>query len=62
MCPSLAYERLDGFYSYAVFRRLFILGRCPVNLNIPALKIENLQIGPKIQNGDFLENNWHDFD
>jgi hypothetical protein len=33
-----------------------------MNLNIPAPKSGVLQIGPKIRNGDFLENGSNDFD
>jgi hypothetical protein len=31
---SLVSERWDGFYSYSVFKSLFILGWCQVNLDI----------------------------
>jgi hypothetical protein len=33
-----------------------------VNLNIPAPKIRALEMGPNIQNGDFLKNGSNDFD
>jgi hypothetical protein len=33
-CASLAYEQLDGFYSYLVFNSLSILCGCTVNRNI----------------------------
>jgi hypothetical protein len=32
-----------------------------VNLNIPAPKIWDLQMGPKPQHGNFLENSCNDF-
>jgi hypothetical protein len=53
---------MDEFYSYLEFKSLPTLGRCSVNLNSPAPKIEILEIGPKTQNGDFLENGSDDFD
>jgi hypothetical protein len=39
---------------------LFIIGQCPLNVNIP--KIGALQISPPKQNGDFLDNSSNDFD
>jgi hypothetical protein len=38
MWASLPPEWLDEFYSYSVFMRLSIMGRCPVNTNILAPK------------------------
>jgi hypothetical protein len=35
---SLAPERLDGFYSYSVFKSLFFTSPCPVNTYIQLLK------------------------
>jgi hypothetical protein len=54
MCAPLAPKLL--------FKSCSIIGRCPVNLNIRARKIGALQMGPKTQNGDFLENDSDDFD
>jgi hypothetical protein len=59
---SLAPERLHGLYSRSAFNNSSLLGRCPVNLNIPAPKIWTLGRGPKIQNGDFFETGCNDFD
>jgi hypothetical protein len=59
---SSAHEWLEGVYLYLVFKSLPFLGQCPVNLNIPAPKSGTLQIGPKMQNGDFLENGSNDFE
>jgi hypothetical protein len=50
------------FYSYSVFKGLYVLGQYPVNLNIPNSKIQALQEGRKTQNGNFLENGCNDFD
>jgi hypothetical protein len=61
MYASLAPEQLDGFYSYSVFSSSSI-GRCPMNVTIPAPKLGALQMGFKTQNGDFLENYSNDFD
>jgi hypothetical protein len=47
MYALLALERLDRFNSYSPFNNLFILGHCPVDLNIPAPETRDLQIGPK---------------
>jgi hypothetical protein len=58
---SLAPERLDGFYSYLIFKSLTSIGRCPMDMNIPAQKIRALQMGPKTQNDDLLENGFYDF-
>jgi hypothetical protein len=44
------------------FKNLSILGRCLVNTNIPAPKTEALEMGPKTQNGYFLENTFNDYD
>jgi hypothetical protein len=55
MCPTLASERLNGFYLYSVF----IHCRSVLDLNVPGPNIGDLQMNPKTQNGDFLEN---DFD
>jgi hypothetical protein len=35
-CPSLVPERLDGLYSYSVFKTSSVMCRCPVNVNIVA--------------------------
>jgi hypothetical protein len=47
MCASLAPGRLDGFYSYSVFKSLFIIGQCPVNMNNPAPKTRDPSDGPQ---------------
>jgi hypothetical protein len=52
---SLVPERLDGFYSYSAFLSISVIGRCQVNVNIPALQIGAIHMGPKTQNGDFLK-------
>jgi hypothetical protein len=62
MCTPLSPEWLEGLYSYSIIRSLCILGRCPVNLDAPILKIGRLQIGPKTQNSGFLKNNSNYFD
>lgn len=36
---SLVPEWLDRFYSYSELKSLFIIGQCPMNMNIPAPKI-----------------------
>jgi hypothetical protein len=41
----------------SAFKGLSTIGQCPVNINIPAPKIGDLQMGAKTQNADFLENN-----
>jgi hypothetical protein len=61
ICVSLASERLEGFYSYSAFKSLSIIGRFPVNMNIPAPKTGALLLGPQSQNADFLENRTNDF-
>jgi hypothetical protein len=38
-----------------------IMGRCSENMIISTPKMGVLQIGAKIQNGNFLENAWNDF-
>jgi hypothetical protein len=43
-------------------RFILIRVRCPVHTNILASKIGVFQIYPKKQNGDFLEDNFNDFD
>jgi hypothetical protein len=62
LCALLAPQRLDGFYSYLELKSLSTVGRCSVNLNSPAPKLETLERGPKTQNGNFLENGSNDFD
>jgi hypothetical protein len=42
-------ERLDKFYSYLVFKSLFVIERCPVSMNIPGTKLGALQMGFKTQ-------------
>lgn len=59
---SLASERLEGFYSYTAFKSLSIIGRFPVNMNIPAAKTGAVLLGPHPQNAGFLENCSSDFD
>jgi hypothetical protein len=49
-------EQLGKYYSYSVFKSLSIIGRCPVNTNIPIKKIITLQMGPRIQNGNSVKN------
>jgi hypothetical protein len=44
MCPSLAPERLDGFYSYSVVKSLSVRGQRLVNLNVISTKIGALQM------------------
>jgi hypothetical protein len=34
MCDTLPPQRLDGWYSYSVFKSLSVTGRCPVNTYI----------------------------
>jgi hypothetical protein len=36
MCTLLAPEYFNRFYLYSLFSNLFILGQCPLNLNIPS--------------------------
>jgi hypothetical protein len=48
MCPLLATERLDGFYSYSVFRSFSVTGQSSVNINILAPKIGVLHRDPRI--------------
>jgi hypothetical protein len=57
-------ELLDEFSSYLIFKslRVFILGWCPVNMSALAPKIGGLQISPKSQNCNFLENDSCDSD
>jgi hypothetical protein len=45
--PWLEPERLDGFYSYSVFKSLSVTDRCPANMDILAPKIGALQMGPQ---------------
>jgi hypothetical protein len=47
MCPSLAPERMDLFYSYLVFKSSFITGWCPNNVSILAPEIRALHKSPK---------------
>jgi hypothetical protein len=47
MCTTPAPERLDGFYSCAVFKSFSIIGQSLLNLNNPALEIRALQAGTK---------------
>jgi hypothetical protein len=49
LCPSLAPEGLDGFYSYLVYKNLSIAGRGLVNITSLAKKIMDLQVGPKVK-------------
>jgi hypothetical protein len=56
MCASLGPERMDEFYSNLALMSLSDIGRFLVNMNILALKIRALQMGPKTHNGDFIEN------
>jgi hypothetical protein len=35
-CPSLKPEQLNEFHSYSVLKTWSIIGRCPLNANIPA--------------------------
>jgi hypothetical protein len=39
MYPLLVPERLDGCYSYLYLKSLSITGRCSVNMNVQAQKI-----------------------
>jgi hypothetical protein len=55
MCPSLVLERFG-------IQEVSTVGRCPVNLNVPASKIGALQIGSRGQNNDFLEDGSYGFD
>jgi hypothetical protein len=48
MCPLLEPERLA------------VLAQYPVSINILAPILEAIQVGLGIQNGDFLENAFHD--
>jgi hypothetical protein len=43
---SLATERSHNFYSNSVFRSLFVIGRCPMNMDFLSIEIEDLQIPP----------------
>jgi hypothetical protein len=47
MSASLAPKLIDGFCSFSVLKSLFILERCPVNMNIPAPKIRALKWIPQ---------------
>jgi hypothetical protein len=38
--PSLAPERLGGFYSNSVFKNSSLMGPCLLNMNIPNSKVE----------------------
>jgi hypothetical protein len=42
-------------HSHSVLKTLSIIGRCPMNMNIPDKK-RVLQKGTQPQNGDILEN------
>jgi hypothetical protein len=55
-------QLLEEFCSYAVFKSSLFLDRCLVNMTVLAPKIECLQISPKSQNGNFLENGSYDYD
>jgi hypothetical protein len=57
----MAPEWLDRFCSYSVFKSLFFMGQCPMNLNIPMPKLRALKMGPKTQNVDFLENSCNSY-
>jgi hypothetical protein len=52
---SLAREQLSVVNSYSAFRRASITGRLPVNRNIPAPRIEALQMGAKKTIGGFSQ-------
>jgi hypothetical protein len=46
----------SGFHSHSVLQSLSITDRFPMNMDILSLKMLALQMSPKKQNGDSLEN------
>jgi hypothetical protein len=59
MCPSLAPEPFDEFYSNSVFKSLSIIDRCPLNMNIVASRTWDRSDKPPKQSEDFLENGFN---
>jgi hypothetical protein len=43
MWASLAFRRLQGYYSHPVLKSVTVIGRSPANMNIPAPEIGTLQ-------------------
>jgi hypothetical protein len=52
MRGPLAFKWFDGFFSYSVFKSAFVLGLCPLNMNILVPKIGALQGVAVKQNGN----------
>jgi hypothetical protein len=61
MCGPLACKRLDGFLSYSAFKNLFILGLCPLSMNILVPKIGALK-GVRVKQNIHFYIAAHDFD
>jgi hypothetical protein len=53
MCALLPPEQLDGLCS--VFKRVFVIGQCPVNMNIPVLKNRGSSEGSQNKMAIFLK-------
>jgi hypothetical protein len=54
--PLASSWMIDAIQSYSLLKSLYFIGRCPVIMNILAIKIRAFQTSLKEQNGDFLEN------
>jgi hypothetical protein len=54
MCALLAFEWLDGFYSYSVFKSLSAICQCPMNSKILVPKTEALEMVPPKKNPAIL--------
>jgi hypothetical protein len=62
LCAPVAPERLDGFYSYSIFKSLLVISLYPVDMNILAPQIRVLnRPHPRTQNCNFVENGTYDF-
>jgi hypothetical protein len=55
MYALLAPKRLDRFDSNSVFKSVFVMGLCPISINISAPKMRILQMGLQNTNDDFLD-------
>jgi hypothetical protein len=53
--PLLAPKHLDAFYSYSLFKSLYIIDRCPVTINILSPKIGTIEMGSQKPNGHSLD-------
>lgn len=47
MCIFLTPEQFNRFYLYLVFKSLFVINQCPVNMNILVPKVGTLCVGSK---------------